>query len=116
MVRCACGLEAVIRTTLTNRNPGHHFYGCLTLSPTFVSVIRWFDPPMCQRSVQISIVEVMGYGVVDECGFEFIVGMNRRTRALEQEMRNLDVQNKRKKNLKASYGVTTPQELRRNQN
>nr|GEW16643.1 hypothetical protein [Tanacetum cinerariifolium] len=34
--------------------------------------------------------------------------------ALEQEMRDLDVENKQMKVLKASYGVTTPQELRRN--
>ncbi|GKA35214.1 reverse transcriptase domain-containing protein [Tanacetum coccineum] len=40
----------------------------------------------------------------------------RGTRALEQEMRDLDVENKHKKNLKASYDVTTPQELRRNLN
>ncbi|GJX09481.1 hypothetical protein Tco_0199340 [Tanacetum coccineum] len=31
MVRCSCGLEAVIRTSWTNQNPGHHFYGCPTL-------------------------------------------------------------------------------------
>ncbi|GJT34519.1 hypothetical protein Tco_0924938 [Tanacetum coccineum] len=36
-----------------------------------------------------------------------------RTRALEQEMRDLDVENKQIKKLKASYGVTSPQELRR---
>nr|GEW70089.1 hypothetical protein [Tanacetum cinerariifolium] len=36
-----------------------------------------------------------------------------RTRALKQEMWDLDVENKQDKNLKASYGVTTPQELRR---
>ncbi|GJT26634.1 zinc finger, GRF-type containing protein [Tanacetum coccineum] len=53
MVRCACGLEAVIRTSWTNRNPGRRFYGCLTLSPTCVNFLRWYDPPMCQRSVQI---------------------------------------------------------------
>ncbi|GJX91111.1 hypothetical protein Tco_0344437, partial [Tanacetum coccineum] len=29
--RCACGLEAVIRTSWTNRNPGRRFYGCPTL-------------------------------------------------------------------------------------
>ncbi|GJZ68739.1 hypothetical protein Tco_0632289 [Tanacetum coccineum] len=53
MVHCACGLEAVIRTSWTNRNPGSRFYGC----PTLLSMIRsknmWYDPPMCQRSVQI---------------------------------------------------------------
>ncbi|GKC50248.1 hypothetical protein Tco_1072993, partial [Tanacetum coccineum] len=29
--RCACGLEAVIRTSWTNRNPCRCFYGCPTL-------------------------------------------------------------------------------------
>ncbi|GKA30419.1 zinc finger, GRF-type containing protein [Tanacetum coccineum] len=32
MVHCACGLEAVIRTSWTNRNPGRRFYGCPTLT------------------------------------------------------------------------------------
>ncbi|GJU10896.1 hypothetical protein Tco_1133292 [Tanacetum coccineum] len=31
MVRCACDLEAVIRTSWTNRNPGRRFYGFPTL-------------------------------------------------------------------------------------
>ncbi|GJT13660.1 zinc finger, GRF-type containing protein [Tanacetum coccineum] len=53
MVRCSCDLEAVIRTSWTNRNPDRRFYGCPTLSPTCVNFLRWFDPPMCQRSVQI---------------------------------------------------------------
>ncbi|GJT16774.1 hypothetical protein Tco_0875480 [Tanacetum coccineum] len=52
-VRCACVLEAVIRTSWTNRNPGRRLYGC----PTLVNMIRsknmWYDPPMCQRYVQI---------------------------------------------------------------
>ncbi|GKD17406.1 zinc finger, GRF-type containing protein, partial [Tanacetum coccineum] len=30
-VRCACGLEAVIRTSWTNQNPGRSFYSCPTL-------------------------------------------------------------------------------------
>ncbi|GKA43934.1 hypothetical protein Tco_0736658 [Tanacetum coccineum] len=106
MVRCSCGLKAVIRTSWTNRNPGWRLYGCPTLSPTYVNFIRWFDPPMCQRFVQIilgllrsrnelkeilAMVEekrlklmkfliinwvVMGYGVVDEYGFELIDEMN----------------------------------------
>ncbi|GJW90339.1 retrotransposon protein, putative, ty1-copia subclass [Tanacetum coccineum] len=50
MVRCSYGLEAVIRTSWTNRNPSCRFYGCLTI--------------------------VMGYDVVDECGFELNDGMN----------------------------------------
>ncbi|GJU68386.1 hypothetical protein Tco_1254645 [Tanacetum coccineum] len=37
----------------------------------------------------------------------------RRTRALEQETRDLDVEIKQIKDLNASYGVTTPKELRR---
>ncbi|GJR33302.1 hypothetical protein Tco_0822931 [Tanacetum coccineum] len=52
-VRCACGLEGVIRTSWTNRNPRRRFYGCPTLSPTCVNFLGWYDPPMCQRSVQI---------------------------------------------------------------
>ncbi|GKB36644.1 zinc finger, GRF-type containing protein, partial [Tanacetum coccineum] len=52
-VRCACGLEAVIRTSWTNRNPCRRFYGCPTLSPTCVNFLKWYDPPMYQRSVQI---------------------------------------------------------------
>ncbi|GJR31576.1 zinc finger, GRF-type containing protein [Tanacetum coccineum] len=51
MARCACGLEAVIRTSWTNRNSGRRFYGCHTLSPTCVNFLRWYDPPMCQREV-----------------------------------------------------------------
>nr|GEY98525.1 RNA-directed DNA polymerase, eukaryota [Tanacetum cinerariifolium] len=53
MVDCACGLEAVIRTSWTNRNPGRRFYGCPTPSPTCVNFLWWYDPLMCQRSVQI---------------------------------------------------------------
>ncbi|GJV04335.1 hypothetical protein Tco_1337904 [Tanacetum coccineum] len=53
MVRCACGLEAAIRTSWTNRNPCRRFYGFPTLSSTCVNFLRWYDPPMCQRSVQI---------------------------------------------------------------
>ncbi|GJQ93869.1 hypothetical protein Tco_0005008, partial [Tanacetum coccineum] len=36
-------------------------------------------------------------------------------RAFEQETRDLDVEIKQMKELKASYGITTPHELRRNQ-
>ncbi|GJX26278.1 putative reverse transcriptase domain-containing protein [Tanacetum coccineum] len=34
MVHCSCGLEAVIRTSWTNRNQDRRFYGYPTLSPT----------------------------------------------------------------------------------
>ncbi|GKA10120.1 zinc finger, GRF-type containing protein [Tanacetum coccineum] len=107
MVRCACGLEAMIRTSWANRNQSRRFYGCPILSPTCVNFLQWFDPPMCKRSVLIIpgllrsrneleeilvMVEekrlklmkfliiswvVMGYGIVDECGFVLIDGMNR---------------------------------------
>ncbi|GJS67215.1 zinc finger, GRF-type containing protein [Tanacetum coccineum] len=36
--RCACGLEAVIRTSWTNRNPGRRFYGCPT--PIITGLLR----------------------------------------------------------------------------
>ncbi|GJR02345.1 reverse transcriptase domain-containing protein [Tanacetum coccineum] len=39
----------------------------------------------------------------------------RRTRALDQKTWDLDMEKEQKKKPKASYGVTTPQELRRNQ-
>ncbi|GJX29691.1 hypothetical protein Tco_0237770 [Tanacetum coccineum] len=75
-------------------------------SLTCVNFLWWFDPPMCHESVQIisgllrsrkeleeilAMVEekrlklmkfiiiswvVLGYGIVDECGFELIDGMN----------------------------------------
>nr|GEV59366.1 hypothetical protein [Tanacetum cinerariifolium] len=38
-----------------------------------------------------------------------------RTQAFKQETQDLDVKNEQKKKLKASYGVTSSQELRRNQ-
>ncbi|PWA63782.1 zinc finger, GRF-type [Artemisia annua] len=28
MVLCACGLQVVVRTSWTNRNPGRRFYSC----------------------------------------------------------------------------------------
>ncbi|GKA19994.1 zinc finger, GRF-type containing protein [Tanacetum coccineum] len=66
MVHCACGLEAVIRTSWTNRNPSHRFYGCPTLSPTCVNFLWWFDPPMCQRSVQIILVLLRSRNELEE--------------------------------------------------
>ncbi|KAL8234097.1 hypothetical protein R6Q59_020197 [Mikania micrantha] len=38
MAFCACGKQAIVRTSWTSKNPGF---------------IRWFDPPMCDRSVDI---------------------------------------------------------------
>ncbi|GKE43986.1 hypothetical protein Tco_1471270 [Tanacetum coccineum] len=53
MVRCSCGLQAVIRKSWTNRNPGRWFHGCPTFSPTCINLLWWFDPPMFQMTVQI---------------------------------------------------------------
>ncbi|PWA64044.1 zinc finger, GRF-type [Artemisia annua] len=52
MVLCACGLQCVVRTSWTNRNPGRRFYSF----PTYNSrcpFIGWVDPPMCDRSLDI---------------------------------------------------------------
>ncbi|GJT74306.1 hypothetical protein Tco_1041031 [Tanacetum coccineum] len=53
MVHCSCGLQAVIRTSWTNRNLNHRFDGFPTFSPTCINFHWWFDPQMYQRSVQI---------------------------------------------------------------
>ncbi|GJS47633.1 hypothetical protein Tco_0597754 [Tanacetum coccineum] len=53
MVRCSCGLQVVIRTSLTNWNHGRRFYGSPAFSPTCINLLWWFDLPMCQRFVQI---------------------------------------------------------------
>nr|GEW92980.1 zinc finger, GRF-type [Tanacetum cinerariifolium] len=53
MVCCVYGLEAVIRTSWTDRNSGRRFYGCPTLSLTCVNFLSWYDPSMSQRSVKI---------------------------------------------------------------
>ncbi|PWA56411.1 zinc finger, GRF-type [Artemisia annua] len=45
MVLCACGLQCVVRTSWTNRNPGRRFYSC--------PLIGWVDPLMCDRSLDI---------------------------------------------------------------
>ncbi|GJR90804.1 hypothetical protein Tco_0214815 [Tanacetum coccineum] len=70
MIRHSCGLEAVIRTSQTNQNPCLRFYGCPTL--------------------------VLGYGIVDECGFELIDGINSfgyaKRDQLPNELSNLTMQ------------------------
>ncbi|GJX81898.1 zinc finger, GRF-type containing protein [Tanacetum coccineum] len=45
MVCCACGLEAVIRTSWTNQNPGRRFYGCPTLNPNYTHTYLYFLIP-----------------------------------------------------------------------
>ncbi|GJZ45469.1 zinc finger, GRF-type containing protein [Tanacetum coccineum] len=66
VVRCACGLEAVIRISWTKWNPGRHFYGCPTLSPTCVNFLRWYDPPMCQREVAFLLDVLSRRAIIEE--------------------------------------------------
>ncbi|GJT87059.1 hypothetical protein Tco_1068776 [Tanacetum coccineum] len=47
-----------------------------------------------------------------ECRHYDIMSQRTKIQALEKETWDLDVENKQKKMLKASYGVTTPHELR----
>ncbi|PWA53809.1 zinc finger, GRF-type [Artemisia annua] len=52
MVLCPCGLQCVVRTSWTNRNPGRRFYSC----PTYGSdcgTFGWIDPPMGKRAIEI---------------------------------------------------------------
>ncbi|GJR63578.1 zinc finger, GRF-type containing protein [Tanacetum coccineum] len=84
MVRCACGLEVVIRTSWTNRNPGRHFYGYPTISSTCVNFLMWYDPPMCQRSVQIIPGLLMSRNELEE-----ILAMTQREAQQANELSNL---------------------------
>ncbi|GJS74928.1 zinc finger, GRF-type containing protein [Tanacetum coccineum] len=53
MVRCrTCGSRGVIRTSWTPTNPGRRFFGC-SKRGTNCGIIDWYDPPMCDRAVQI---------------------------------------------------------------
>ncbi|GJU62556.1 hypothetical protein Tco_1244391 [Tanacetum coccineum] len=85
MVRCACGLEAVIRTSWTNRNPGRRFYGCPTLvcsdypgllrSRNELEEIVAMVEEKRRKLLKFLIINwVMGY--VAECGFVLVDGMN----------------------------------------
>ncbi|KAL8223347.1 hypothetical protein R6Q57_018822 [Mikania cordata] len=48
MAFCACGKQAIVRSSWTSKNPGRRFFSC----PEQVS-LDGFDPPMCDRSVDI---------------------------------------------------------------
>ncbi|GJY86780.1 hypothetical protein Tco_0500806 [Tanacetum coccineum] len=53
MVRCRiCRSPGVIKTSWTPTNPGRRFY-CCSKRGTNYGIIDWFDPPMCDRAVQI---------------------------------------------------------------
>ncbi|GJU55497.1 reverse transcriptase domain-containing protein [Tanacetum coccineum] len=81
------------------------FYGLSNEEKTAITLVL----PFVTRKLPMRYLEVpliaKRLGVKD-CG---------RMRAFEQVTRDLDVEIKQMKELKASYGVTTPQELRRNQ-
>ncbi|GKA51631.1 pentatricopeptide repeat superfamily protein, partial [Tanacetum coccineum] len=50
--KLSCGSVGVIRTSWTSTNPGRRFFGC-SKRGTNCGIIDWYDPPMCDRAVQI---------------------------------------------------------------
>ncbi|PWA88400.1 zinc finger, GRF-type [Artemisia annua] len=48
VVICDCGKQAIIKTSLTNKNPGRRFYYCPACG-----FIGWADPPMCCQAVDV---------------------------------------------------------------
>ncbi|PWA85625.1 zinc finger, GRF-type [Artemisia annua] len=53
MVRCnRCGATTIIKTSWTPINPGRRFY-CCGKRVSSHGIIAWYDPPMCDRVVQI---------------------------------------------------------------
>ncbi|KAJ9565721.1 hypothetical protein OSB04_001687, partial [Centaurea solstitialis] len=50
--RCNCGSIGSIKTSWTSRNPGRRFYSCSNKKQR-CGFIRWFDPPMCSRSMEV---------------------------------------------------------------
>ncbi|GKA93517.1 zinc finger, GRF-type containing protein [Tanacetum coccineum] len=52
MICRRCGSVGVIRTSWTSTNPGRRFFGC-SKRGTNCGIIDWYDPPMCDRVVQI---------------------------------------------------------------
>ncbi|GKB77730.1 hypothetical protein Tco_0944625 [Tanacetum coccineum] len=79
-------------------------------------------PTLCNNSdlypariKERSITCVSSMDLAEHVWFCRLFGVSGKTRALEQETHDLDVEIQQMKDLKASYGITTPQELRRNQ-
>ncbi|KAK1406631.1 hypothetical protein QVD17_42104 [Tagetes erecta] len=50
MVFCRCGVEAVLVTSWTPKYPCRRFHACPFKGCRF---FKWFDEPMCERSVEI---------------------------------------------------------------
>nr|GEV40559.1 reverse transcriptase domain-containing protein [Tanacetum cinerariifolium] len=134
--RCVHGKEALdILKACHNRPTGGHHGANLTAKKVFDAGFFWptiyKDAHEFVKNLEMEMglypldfevcCRLKGVGkTCDELGGlggkgKGVHGMYRRIRALEQETQDLDVENKQKKDLKASYGVTTPQELRRNQ-
>ncbi|PWA63023.1 zinc finger, GRF-type [Artemisia annua] len=52
MVWCRCGRVCIIKTSWTDAHSGFRFYSC-PIEGSRCGWIDWFDPPMCERTVQI---------------------------------------------------------------
>ncbi|GJT78320.1 hypothetical protein Tco_1045045 [Tanacetum coccineum] len=52
MICRRCGSVGVITTSWTSTNPGRRFFGCSKRGAN-CGIIDWYDPPMCDRAVQI---------------------------------------------------------------
>ncbi|KAB1215754.1 hypothetical protein CJ030_MR4G020416 [Morella rubra] len=88
-VLCYCGIEAKMRTSWTEKNPGRRFFGCLryglVMGPRCCEFFEWVDPPKCKRSSQV------------------IPGLKRKIKMLEAQ---LEVQRAREKRLVVAFDVS----------
>ncbi|KAI8532787.1 hypothetical protein RHMOL_Rhmol11G0241600 [Rhododendron molle] len=51
--RCGCGRKAVMRTSLTVKNPGRRFLGCLNYKKkNGCNFFVWLDPQTCERGLE----------------------------------------------------------------
>ncbi|KAL3620390.1 hypothetical protein CASFOL_035302 [Castilleja foliolosa] len=51
LVRCHCGIELELLTSLCDENPGRRFHACPNLtSPSSCGFFRWYDGELCARS------------------------------------------------------------------
>ncbi|KAL8246526.1 hypothetical protein R6Q59_007742 [Mikania micrantha] len=52
MAFCACGKQAIVRTSWTSKNPGRRFFSCPEQGCK-AGFIGWYNPTICDRSVDI---------------------------------------------------------------
>nr|GEV05461.1 hypothetical protein [Tanacetum cinerariifolium] len=90
------------------------FSGIRFRSPNLFDLLTKEDGKSILRDLQKSDVDADVENDYDETTTFVVSKSLGRIQALEQETRDLDVENKQMKVIKASYGVTTPQELLRN--